>query len=178
MMTNQIESNHSATAATTVEDQLEPNHPATVEDQLREQLAERPCDRAGWRGLLYPELSYAIVGAVIEVHKHVGPGQLEALYQRALELELRRRAIAFRAQVPIAMTFKGDPIGTYFADVIVDDSVILELKAVDRLAAVHTAQLLSYLNATKLRLGLLINFNVPRAVQGIKRLARGDHRLG
>jgi GxxExxY protein len=66
------------------------------------------------------------------VHKHIGPGQLESVYQRSMECELRRRAIEFRAQVPVPMFFKGDRVGDFFADLIVEDAVILELKAVAR----------------------------------------------
>jgi hypothetical protein len=71
-------------------------------------------------GLLYPDLSHAIVGAAIEVHRHVGPGQLESVYQRALASELSRRRIPAQAQVPIEMLYKGDKVGDFFADFIVD----------------------------------------------------------
>ena len=139
-----------------------------------EAASQRRCQPA-WKGLLYPDLSYAIVGAAIEVHEHIGPGQLEAVYQRALEIELERRSIRFRAQVPIPMIYKGEPVGQYYADVIVEDAIVLELKAVERLHPVHTAQILSYLKATKHRLGILINFNVPRVVQGMKRVVAGGN---
>jgi GxxExxY protein len=121
--------------------------------------------------ILYPQLS-EIVGAAIEVHTHIGPGHLESVYQRSMECELRRRALVVRAQVPVPMYFKGNRVGDFLADVIVDDAVILELKAVERFKAVHTAQLLSYLHATDLRLGILMNFNVPRMVHGVKRVVR------
>ena len=146
-------------------------------DQISASLeSHRPengtCEDARWKGILYPELSWEIVGAAIEVHKHIGPGQLESIYQRAMECELRRRAIAFRAQVPVPMFFKGDRVGDFYADLIVEDAVILELKAVERLKGVHTAQVLSYLSASRLRLGILMNFNVPRIIQGMKRVVR------
>jgi GxxExxY protein len=119
---------------------------------------------------MYPELSHSIVGAAIEVHRRIGPGQLESVYQRALASELRYRAIPFEAQVPIAMLYRGESVGEFFADFIVDDKVILELKSVDRFHPVHTAQVLSYMRATKLRLGLLLNFNAPTLVQGVRRI--------
>ena len=125
-----------------------------------------------WKGYLHAELTHAIVGAAIEVHRHLGPGHLEALYQRAMERELARRAIPFRAQAPIAVTYKGDPIGDAVADLIVDDSVIVELKAVTEIHPVHVAQVLGYLRATNLRQGLLINFNVPVLWRGVRRLIR------
>ena len=147
----------------------------TIEQQLRQQLgleAEEPRVTGTWKGLLYVELSHAIIGAAIEVHRHVGPGQLESVYQRALEHELALREIPFRAQVPIPMLYKGQRVGDFFADLVIDDKVIIELKAVEHLLAVHTAQILSYLRATRLRLGLLVNFNVPVLVRGVKRLVQ------
>ena len=136
-------------------------------DQIKANL-----ENATWKGILYPELSWEVVGAAIEVHRHIGPGQLESVYQRAMQCELRRRAIGFASQVPVPMFFKGDCVGDFFADLIVEDTIILELKAVQRLMAVHTAQLLTYLSAAELRLGMLMNFNVPRMVQGVKRVVR------
>jgi len=121
-------------------------------------------------GLLFPELSHAIVGAAIEVHKHIGPGQLESVYQRALGKELAFRKIPARAQVPIAMTYKGERVGDFFADFIVDDLVVVELKAVEKVHGAHVAQVLSYLRATELRLGLLINFNAAVLYRGVRRI--------
>ena len=143
-------------------------------DQIKANLAgdQRAFENAKWKGILYPELSWQIVGAAIEIHKHIGPGQLESVYQRSMECELRRRAIAFASQVPVPMFFKGDRVGDFYADLIVEDTIILELKAVQRLMGVHTAQLLSYLTAAGLRLGMLMNFNVPRMVHGVKRVVR------
>lgn len=144
-------------------------------DQIKASLERsnpRTFEDAKWKGILYPELSWEIVGAAIEVHKHIGPGQLESVYQRSMESELRRRNIAARAQVPVPMFFKGERVGDFFADLIVEDLVILELKAIERFKPVHTAQLLSYLHAANLRLGMLVNFHVPRMVQGVKRVVR------
>ena len=142
---------------------------ASLESKRQE---KRTFEDGMWKGILYPELSWQIVGAAIEVHKHIGPGQLESIYQRAMECELRRRGIAFGAQVPVPMFFKGDRVGDFYADLIVEETVILELKAVERVKGVHTAQLLSYLSAAHLRLGILMNFNVPRMVHGTKRVIR------
>ena len=143
-------------------------------DKIKANLesSEQRFENVKWKGILYPDLSWQIVGEAIEVHKHIGPGQLESVYQRSMECELRRRAIAFASQVPVPMFFKGDRVGDFYADLIVEDTIILELKAVERLQAVHTAQLVSYLSAAGLRLGMLMNFNVPRMVHGVKRVVR------
>ena len=124
----------------------------------------------GANKILYKELSYSIVGAVIEVHRHLGPGQLESNYERALAKELAAREIPFKRQVSIDSVYKGDVIGTFVVDMIVNDQIILELKAVERLHPSHTAQVVSYLRTTGLRLGLLINFNEAVAWKGIRRI--------
>jgi GxxExxY protein len=121
-------------------------------------------------GFLHADLSRAVIGACIEVHRHVGPGKLEAVYQRALQRELYLREIPFTAQAPVAMTYKGEVIGDFVTDFIIDRKLVVELKSVHRFEAVHVSQVLSYLRATNLQLGLLINFNVPILVQGVKRL--------
>jgi GxxExxY protein len=118
------------------------------------------------------QLTHAIIGAAIEVHRHLGPGLLESIYERALQLELNRRAIPYRAQVPVPMTYKGDAVGDFYADLVIGERVIVELKAVSTLHNAHITQLLSYLGATGLRLGLLINFNAPTLVKGVKRVIR------
>lgn len=138
----------------------------TIEQQLRQSLGMQQTE------IVYAELSHAIVGAAIEVHRHLGPGQLESVYQRALAHELALRELPFQAQPPIAATYKGQCVGDFFADFIVDRRVVIEIKVVEHLLAVHTAQLLSYLRASGLRLGLLINFNVPILHHGVKRLVR------
>ena len=122
--------------------------------------------------VVYAELSHAIVGAAIEVHRHLGPGQLESVYERALGHELRLREIPHRAQVPIPMHYKECAVGELVADLLVDDKIVVELKAVTVLQPVHLAQTLSYVHATRLRLGLLINFNVPVLYRGVRRLVR------
>ena len=141
---------------------------ATLEDQLARSIATKP--HQTWSGLLYPELSHAIVGAAIEVHRHVGPGQLESVYQRALGKELARRNLPARAQVPVDMLYKGESVGEFFVDFVVDDKIVLELKATDRPHGAHVAQVISYLRATKLKLGLLMNFNTPVMYRGVRRV--------
>jgi GxxExxY protein len=118
------------------------------------------------------KLSNSVIGAAIEVHRVLGPGFLEAVYEEALCCELGLRSIAFARQVPIAIHYKGLLAGKGQLDLLVDNELIVELKSVEELAPVHTAQLLSYLRATNRKLGLLINFNVPTLRHGIKRLVR------
>ncbi|MEO6457246.1 MAG: GxxExxY protein [Chloroflexia bacterium] len=113
----------------------------------------------------------AAIGAAIEVHSLLGPGLLEALYEEALCVEMAIRSIPFTRQVPVPMTYKGREIGLGRPDILVADALVVELKTVEALAPVHTAQVLSYLRATGYQLGLLINFNVSALKQGgIKRI--------
>ena len=121
--------------------------------------------------LLYGDLTDAIIGAAIQVHRWLGPGQLESTYQRALAKELAFCGIRHRAQVPITSWYRDEPVGEFFADFIVEDKVILELKVVSRILPVHRAQLVSYLRATALQLGLILNFQVPILTMGIKRVS-------
>ena len=92
------------------------------------------------------------------------------MYQRALAIELGLRGIPFAGEVPANLTYKGELIGEFRMDLVVGDSVIVELKAVESLASIHVVQVLSYLEVTQLELGLLFNFNVPMLVQGLKRV--------
>jgi GxxExxY protein len=124
----------------------------------------------GWSGSLHSELTGKIIGAAIAVHRELGPGKLESVYERALAIELRAQRLPFRTQVPIPMLYRGESVGDFFADLIVDRKVLVELKAVDVLRSVHRAQVLSYLCATGLELGLLINFNVRVLKDGVRRL--------
>ena len=116
------------------------------------------------------ELSRAVIGAAIEVHRLLGPGFAEAVYEEAFCVELSLRGIAFARQPAIKIGYKGHVVGEGRLDLLVGNELIVELKAVDALAPVHTAQLLSYLRATDRKLGLLINFNVRLLKQGIVRL--------
>lgn len=109
------------------------------------------------------ELTYQIQGAIFEVNRELGAGFLEKVYQNALLMELRARGLNAAAETPIEVRYKGKPVGQYFADIIVEDQVILELKACDSLQKIHEAQILNYLKATSYRIGLLINFTHPKA---------------
>jgi GxxExxY protein len=112
-----------------------------------------------------------IISCCIEVHRQLGPGYLEAYYERALAKEFRLRKVRFRQQHAFQVTYKGEVVGDGRIDFVVEDQVILDLKAVETLAPVHTAQMISYLRATGLRLGILVNFNVRLLKEGIKRIA-------
>ncbi|HYB72888.1 MAG TPA: GxxExxY protein [Candidatus Sulfotelmatobacter sp.] len=118
------------------------------------------------------EVARAVIGAAIEVHRCLGPGYLERVYEGALRVELRLRGIAFERQKAIPVVYKGQAIGQGRVDFLIEDDLILELKAVDTLLPIHTAQMISYLKALRRRLGLLINFNVPMLRRGIQRIVR------
>mgnify|MGYP006298903121 CR=1 FL=1 len=115
--------------------------------------------------LLYEEETYAIRGAVFEVYREMCSGFLESVYQECLERELIQRGIQFSRQQPIALSYKEEPLEqTFAADLVCYGAIIIELKAVKELAAVHRAQVLNYLKCTGYRLGLLVNFgNFPKA---------------
>jgi GxxExxY protein len=116
-------------------------------------------------------LTNAIIGAAIEVHKQLGAGLAESLYENALAIEFRRRNVPFVRQLIVPVTYKGEPIGETRLDFLVADRVVLELKAIDSIAPVHRSQMLCYLKITKHKLGILINFNVPVLKDGIRRYA-------
>lgn len=108
--------------------------------------------------LIYKELTFAVIGAAMEVHRILGPGFLEAVYQVALEQELTIRGIPFERQVKLPVTYKDVLIGEYFADLVIDKKFVVEIKAVSKFNASHQAQAMHYLAATGLRLALLLNF--------------------
>ena len=108
--------------------------------------------------ILYKELSYAIVGAAMEVHRILGPGFLEAVYQASLAHELALRDIQFEQFKRLPVTYKDVLVGEYEADFVVEDKVILELKAVSKFHSAHEAQAINYLTATNFRLAILLNF--------------------
>lgn len=116
------------------------------------------------------ELSHAIVGAAIDVHRCLGPGLLESVYEKALMIELEHRGLKAQSQAPITLEYRGHSVGEFLADIVVESSVMLELKAVNKLNEVHVAQILSYLRATGLRLGLLLNFNCVMLCDGLRRI--------
>jgi GxxExxY protein len=116
--------------------------------------------------------SHAIIGAAIEVHRTLGPGFPEAIYEEAFCMELRLREIPFKRQVDVQVRYKGNVVGSGRLDLLIGDSVIVELKAVEALASVHVAQVLSYLRATGHQLGMLFNSNVRILKDGgIERVA-------
>jgi GxxExxY protein len=109
--------------------------------------------------LLYKEEVFKIVGAAIEVHRELGPGFLEAVYQEALEIELVARSIPFESQKRLQISYKGRALQKeYVADILAYDKIIVELKALDHLSGSEEAQIINYLKATGMRVGLLINF--------------------
>ena len=119
-------------------------------------------------------LSKEILGAAIEVHSHLGPGLLESAYEECLCRELAIRGLTFERQKPLAVFYKGVKLDCgYRLDVVVGGLVILELKTVDQIEPIHEAQLLTYLKLSILKLGIVINFNVPLLKSGIKRIVNG-----
>jgi GxxExxY protein len=118
-------------------------------------------------------ISGAIIGAAVEVHRHLGAGLLESAYEACLAHELHARGMLFATQVPLPVVYKGRQLDVgYRLDLVVEHAVIVELKSIEQFDRIHTAQMLSYLRLSGLRLGLLINFNVPKLVDGIRRVAK------
>jgi GxxExxY protein len=109
------------------------------------------------------DVTYAINGAVFEVNRVLGPGFLEKVYENALLVELRIRGLKAESQVPIRVFYKENAVGEYIADILVEEKVIVELKTVEQLDKIHDAQLLNYLKATGIQVGLLVNFKHPKA---------------
>jgi GxxExxY protein len=115
-------------------------------------------------------LTKRIIGCAIEVHRTLGPGLLESAYEQCMAHEMALQGVEFRLQVPTPVEYKGLRLDcAYRADIIVQGRVIVELKSVDALTSLHHAQLLTYMKVSGAQTGLLINFNVPRLVDGIKR---------
>ena len=118
-------------------------------------------------------ISEGVIGAAIAVHRELGPGLLESAYQACLEFELLDRGYKVGHQLALPVIYRGHAVECGFRiDMLVNDRVILELKAVEKIDRIHEAQLQTYLKLTKLNLGLLMNFNVLRMVDGIKRIVR------
>jgi GxxExxY protein len=123
------------------------------------------------RGLV---VSHEVIGAAIEVHRHLGPVLLESVYQAALSRELWLRRIRFEQQVSVRIEYKGLRLRTAVRlDLLVEESVVVEIKAVEHLAPIHRSQLLTYLKVTGYPVGLLINFNVHLLRSGVRRLLVG-----
>lgn len=115
-------------------------------------------------------LTEKVIGCAIEVHRILGPGLLESAYRRCLALELAKQGLDVATEVPMPVNYKGEVLDCgYRADMLVEKSLILELKAVETLLPIHQAQILTYLKLSGLRIGLLINFHQTRLVDGLKR---------
>ena len=109
--------------------------------------------------IVYPDLSYQIMGAIFEVHKRLGPGFLESVYQKALIEELSGRGMNVETEKVIDLTYKDKKIGTHRLDLVIEDKVVVELKTVESFSIHHKAQLTSYLKASGYKLGILVNFS-------------------
>jgi len=126
--------------------------------------------RNGTQDEALERLIHTVIGAAIEVHRALGPGYLESVYEEALCVELEMRRIPFGRQVAVGVQYKGRAVGSGIMDILIGGGLVVELKAVETIAPIHMAQLLSYLKATKHPAGLLINFNVVVLREGIKRV--------
>jgi GxxExxY protein len=115
-------------------------------------------------------LGTTCIACAIEVHRRLGPGFLEGVYQDAMAIELEESGLAAQREVPVTITYRGRPLRQYRVDLIVENRVILELKAVERFDRIHQAQLISYLRATGIRLGLLMDFNNEYLKTGLRRI--------
>lgn len=109
--------------------------------------------------IVYPELSYNVMGAIFEVHKQLGPGFLESIYEKALIEELSSRGMNVETQKLIDLIYKDKKVGVHRLDLVIDDKIVVELKAVERFSPHHRAQLTSYLKASGHKLGILVNFS-------------------
>ena len=126
--------------------------------------------------LLHSELTRAIIGSAFQVINELGSGFLESVYEKAMLIALDDAGMSVQAQKPVPVSYRGRPVGDFYADLLVEDKVIVELKAVRALAPEHEAQVINYLNATDIAVGLLINFGNPRLE--FKRLTRSRNRHG
>lgn len=121
------------------------------------------------------EVSYKIIGAAIEVHKALGPGLLESAYQECLGYKLVEEGLRVEKEKPMPLVFEEVNMDVgYRMDILVEGKVVIELKSVEALTDVHRAQILTYLKLGDYRLGLLINFNVAKLMQGVERFANGE----
>ena len=109
------------------------------------------------------DITYKINGAIFEVNRILGAGFMESVYEKALMIELQSAGLKAANQVPIKVEYKGHLVGDFIADIVVEDSVILELKAIEHLQKIHEAQLINYLKATGYKVGMLVNFTHPKA---------------
>ena len=125
-------------------------------------------------GYAHSDLTSKIIGCAYEVHKELGPGFLEKVYEAALLHEIRSLGLRAEAQSPIPVRYKGAVVGDYFADILVEGAVVVEIKASEALSSIHEAQLLHYLKASGIEVGLLLNFGRP-SVQ-VKRMVRSKSK--
>ena len=116
------------------------------------------------------QLAHDVIGCCIEVHRELGPGLIEGIYARAVAMEMTARGISFEAEKPIPVLYRGALLCHQRLDLFVGGQFVVELKSVDHLHPIHVAQVLSYLGVAGVRLGLLVNFNVPVLKYGIKRV--------
>lgn len=117
-------------------------------------------------------LARDVIGAAIEVHRELGPGYHESIYEEAMAIELELRGMPFKRQLAMPVMYKGRPVGEGRMDMLVADDLVVEYKTVESILPVHLAQVLSYLKVVRRRLGLLINFNVSVLKEGVKRVVR------
>lgn len=124
---------------------------------------------------IYPtlaiDLTEQIIGCAIEVHRHLGPGLLESVYESALCIELKSLGLPFTRQIGVPLFYKGELIAEHRPDLIIRDEVIVEIKSVERFNPVFLAQMLTYLRVTNLRVGLILNFNRPVMKDGVRRVS-------
>ena len=119
----------------------------------------------------FDELSNKVIGCALEVHRNLGPGLLESTYEQCLAHEMKVADMRFKLQHPLPVEYKGIKLDCgYRIDLLVDDSIIVELKSVDKILPIHQAQLLTYMKLSGISIGLLINFNVKYLKDGIKRM--------
>ena len=122
---------------------------------------------------LPPDLEHLVretIGSCISVHRELGPGLLESTYPRAVAVELKTRGVKFELERSIPVRYRGQVLCHQRLDLLIDSRLILEIKSVERILAIHVAQVISYLRVTGTRIGLLVNFNVPILAQGIRRV--------
>ena len=148
---------------------------------LAESTSDENCTASGvavYQRSRINNLTYKVIAAAIEVHRRLGPGLLESVYQRCMERELEARDLAFKAGEAVDVIYKGEKVGCGFRiDLWIEDLVIVELKTVQEIAPIHEAQLLTYLKLTGAPIGLLINFNVTVLRSGVRRVLNRDHQL-
>ena len=125
---------------------------------------------------LWNGISYRILGCCFQVHRHLGPGLLESVYDDALAMEMTMQGLVFERQKPVPVQYKDEAVGDALRlDFLVEDTVVVEVKAVEELHKVHGTQVLTYLKLTKKPLGLLVNFNTTSLRHGIKRIIQTSH---